>query len=250
MAIMILGCNGRIGKSLTLELFKQNHELILVDKIISKELEKKLKKYKKQNFYLEKIDLNNEKSIQKLLEKVKKNNKTLDAVINCIYPADKYWGKYDLKDINKKILDRHFSNHLSNLIIITKHLTNFFIKQKKGNLIFLSSIQGLGAPKFEHYQNTSMRSPIEYSIIKSGIINMTKYLAKYFKGKNIRFNCISPGGIRDNQPKTFIKKYKESCLSKGLLDSEDLLSAFKFLISEESKYVNGQNIIIDDGWSL
>ena len=62
---MILGCNGRIGKSLTSELFKQNHELILVDKIISKELQKELKKYKKQNFYLEKIDLNNEKSIQK-----------------------------------------------------------------------------------------------------------------------------------------------------------------------------------------
>ena len=95
-----------------------------------------------------------------------------------------------------------------------------------------------------------MRSPIEYSIIKSGIINMTKYLAKYFKGSNIRFNCISPGGIRDNQPKSFIKKYKDSCLSKGLLDSDDLLSAFKFLLSEESKYVNGQNIIIDDGWSI
>ena len=250
MKIIILGCNGRIGKSLTIELFKQNHELILVDKVISKELQNELKKNNKQNFSLEKIDLNTEKNIQILLRKVKKKTKTLDAVVNCIYPADKHWGKYDLKDISKKVLDRHFSNHLSNLIIITKHLTNFFIKQKKGNLIFLSSIQGLGAPKFEHYKHTSMRSPIEYSIIKSGIINMTKYLAKYFKGSNIRFNCISPGGIRDNQPKSFIKKYKDSCLSKGLLDSEDLLSAFKFLLSEESKYVNGQNIIIDDGWSI
>ena len=51
MKIMILGCNGRIGKSLTIELFKQNHELILVDKVISKELQNELKKNNKQNFY-------------------------------------------------------------------------------------------------------------------------------------------------------------------------------------------------------
>ena len=117
-------------------------------------------------------------------------------------------------------------------------------------MILISSIQGISAPKFEHYKGTKMSSGIEYSIIKAGIINMTKYLAKYFKGKNIRFNCISPGGIKDNQPKSFIKRYKKSCLSKGLLDSKDLLSAFKFLLSEETKYINGQNIIIDDGWSI
>ena len=71
---MILGCNGRIGKSLTIELFKQNHELILVDKVISKELQNELKKNNKQNFSLEKIDLNIEKNIQILLQKVKKKN--------------------------------------------------------------------------------------------------------------------------------------------------------------------------------
>ena len=71
---MILGCNGRIGKSLTIELFKQNHELILVDKVISKELQNELKKNNKQNFSLEKIDLNTEKNIQILLRKVKKKN--------------------------------------------------------------------------------------------------------------------------------------------------------------------------------
>ena len=72
---MILGCNGRIGKSLTIELFKQNHELILVDKVISKELQNELKKNNKQNFSLEKIDLNTEKNIQILLRKVKKKLK-------------------------------------------------------------------------------------------------------------------------------------------------------------------------------
>ena len=114
----------------------------------------------------------------------------------------------------------------------------------------ISSIQGIQAPKFEHYSNLKMSSPIEYSAIKSGVISITKYLSKYYKKKNIRVNCISPGGIEDNQPKLFKKRYKNSCNSKGLLDANDISNALKFLLSEKSKYINGQNLIIDDGWSL
>ena len=126
----------------------------------------------------------------------------------------------------------------------------YFNKQKSGNLILFSSIQGFSAPKFSHYRNTNMNSPIEYSAAKAGIINITKYMAKFCKGKKIRVNCISPGGILDKQPKTFIKKYKDSCLSKGLLESKDLDGIVEFLISEKSNFINGQNFIIDDGWSL
>ena len=53
-------------------------------------------------------------------------------------------------------------------------------------LIHISSIQGISAPKFDHYLNTEMTSPIEYSAIKSGIISITKWLAKYHKNQNIR----------------------------------------------------------------
>ena len=95
-----------------------------------------------------------------------------------------------------------------------------------------------------------MTSPIEYSAIKSGIISITKYLSKYYKKRNLRVNCISPGGIKNNQPNIFIENYNSSCNSKGLLDSEDLTGLILFLISDKSKYINGQNIIIDDGWSL
>ena len=108
----------------------------------------------------------------------------------------------------------------------------------------------MAAPKFEHYKGTDMISPIEYSAIKSGIISITKYLAKYYKQRNIRVNCISPGGIKNNQNKKFINKYKNSCNLKGLLDPEDLNETISFILDEKSKYINGQNIIIDDGWTL
>ena len=106
------------------------------------------------------------------------------------------------------------------------------------------------APKFEHYYNLKMNSPIEYSAIKSGIIAVSRYLSKYYKNKNIRVNCISPGGIKDKQPDLFIKRYRESCNSKGLLDGKDISKLILFLLSDKSKYISGQNLVIDDGWTL
>ena len=83
------------------------------------------------------------------------------------------------------------------------------LKSMGGNLIHISSIQGISAPKFEHYEGTNMSSPIEYSAIKSGVIAITKWLAKKYKNMNIRVNCVSPGGILDNQPIKFLEKYRK-----------------------------------------
>jgi NAD(P)-dependent dehydrogenase (short-subunit alcohol dehydrogenase family) len=75
-------------------------------------------------------------------------------------------------------------------------------------------------------------------------------MAKYLKGTNIRVNCLSPGGIFDNQNEKFLSKYNDKCLNKGMLDANDLTGTLLFLISDQSKYINGQNLIVDDGFTL
>ncbi len=95
-----------------------------------------------------------------------------------------------------------------------------------------------------------MVSPIEYSAIKSGIISITRYISSYCKGENIRANCISPGGILDDQPESFLKNYMSTCSTKGMLDADDLNGTLLYLLSDYSKYTNGQNIVVDDGWTL
>ena len=75
-------------------------------------------------------------------------------------------------------------------------------------------------------------------------------MAKYFRGKNIRVNSISPGGILDQQPEAFLDAYQDFCCSKGMLDVSDLQGALLFLLSPMSQYINGQNIIVDDGFTL
>ena len=95
-----------------------------------------------------------------------------------------------------------------------------------------------------------MTTPVEYAVIKSAILHLTKYLAKYFKNKNIRVNAISPGGILNAQPEPFLRKYRDLCSSKGMLDPSHLKGTLLYLVSDASSCVNGQNIIVDDGFVL
>jgi len=246
--ILITGGVGRIGLSLTKKLLNNNYKVLLGD-IDENGLKKIKRKLNSKNLETFSGNLNSKKSIDNFISfGLKKFNK-IHALIHCSYPKSKTWGS-SFEKLTESSLKEDLYNHLGATIILSQRIINYFWKVKGGNLILFSSIQGIQAPKFDHYKNLRMTSPIEYSAIKSGIISVTKYLAKYYKKKGIRINCISPGGIKDKQPKLFIKRYKTSCNSKGLLDSSDLNGLVLFLLSDHSKYITGQNLVIDDGWSL
>ena len=87
-------------------------------------------------------------------------------------------------------------------------------------------------------------------LLKLVSFQLQSTLLNTIRKRGLRVNAISPGGIKDSQEKKFIDKYKRHCNSKGLLSPGDINGLVNFLLSEESKYINGQNITIDDGWSL
>ena len=95
-----------------------------------------------------------------------------------------------------------------------------------------------------------MHSAIEYAAIKSGIISITRWLAKRYRQQNIRVNCISLGGILGQQPKSFLTRQRNSCNSKGMLNVKDVAGALLCLLSNPYQFVTGQNLVVDDGWSL
>lgn len=173
----------------------------------------------------------------------------VDAALHSAYPRSTGWGT-PFEDLEPEFLSEDLSAQLGGAILFSQRVLRYFEKQGGGNLVHVSSIQGIATPKFEHYAGTAMVSPIEYSATKSALISVTRYLAKYYRGKNIRVNCISPGGILDEQPEFFLSEYRKTCNTKGMLDADDVVGAVLFLMSSYSAYVTGQNIVIDDGWSL
>lgn len=195
------------------------------------------------------LDITSKNSINKCISDIVQKYSKIDGVVISAYPRNKNYGK-KFEEVNYEDFCENVNLHLGGYFLVAQQFALFFEKQGFGNIIFLSSIYGVVPPRFEIYEGTNMTMPVEYACIKSAIIHLAKYMAKYFKGKNIRVNCVSPGGIIDNQPESFVQSYKKYCLNKGMLNTEDVAGTLIFLLSDGSMYINGQNIIVDDGFSL
>jgi len=248
LVIAISGGVGRLGSAFSHAVVNNGGKVIIGDVIKDKGLQL-VEDLGEESAAFFHGNLTESSKIDQFIEIANKKFGHIDAAVHSAYPVSEQWGTR-FEDLKPENLMKDLHQQLGGAIIFSQRMIKYFRERKKGTLIHISSIQGIAVPKFEHYEKTNMVSPIEYSAIKSGIISITRYLAKYCKGENIRVNCISPGGIFDNQPNDFINSYRESCSSKGLLDPTDLTGTLLYLLSDYSKYVTGQNIIVDDGWSL
>jgi len=250
--IVVTGGAGLIGKEFIKAIIEQNGIAIIAD--INEEIGNEAKinlsqELHNSNIGFVKLDITSKESLQAVIHFLNNKYGRIDALINNAYPRNKNFGR-DVFDIEYDDFCQNLNMNLGGYFLATQQFAYYFKKQGYGNIINMSSIYGVIAPRFDVYKNTNMTSAIEYSAIKGGLLHLTKYFAKYFKGMNIKVNAISPGGILDNQPKQFLEAYQSYCSNKGMLDKSDLKGTLIYLLSDMSKYVNGQNIIVDDGFVL
>lgn len=237
--VIIIGGSGLIGKALIKSTLENGATVINAD----------IAKSNSQDCEFINADITSQNSLDNLIETVSQKYGKIDAVVNAAYPRTKSFSNHFF-DVEFDDFCTNTNLQLGGAFLVMQRFAKFFKTQGYGNIITLSSIQGVVAPKFETYNGTPMSSPVAYSAIKAGVIHLSRYLAKYLKGSNIRVNCISPGGILDGQNEIFLSQYKNVCLNKGMLDPSDICGALIFLLSDHSKFINGQNIIVDDGFCL
>lgn len=253
--VIVAGGLGRIGKNFSDLILEQGGIVIVADVCKDRFVDFKQKFWNK-NSKIDFCDLDivNKLSIQNLISFVSQKYGKIDAFVNTTFPQTKSLGGA-FEELTYEYFCESLSIHLGGYFLCSQQFALYFKKQEFGNIVNVSSIQGVVMPKFDTYEEVEingipMTSEIDYTCNKTALVAMTKYMAKYFKSANIRFNCISPGGILDSQPEKFLSKYRSKCINKGMLDGEDMKSALLFLLSDGSKFVNGQNIVVDDGFSL
>jgi NAD(P)-dependent dehydrogenase (short-subunit alcohol dehydrogenase family) len=249
--IVITGGAGVIGQSFT-RAIAENGGLAVVADIdfeAAKRIAGEIEEGCSGQVEAAKLDITSKDSIGTLIADLKYRHGRIDAVINNAYPRNKNYGR-KLEDVTYADFCENVDLHLGGYFLVAQQFCLAFKEQGSGNVINMSSIYGTMTPRFEVYDGTPMTMPVEYAAIKSAIIQLTRYFAQYFKGTGIRVNCLSPGGILAGQPADFLKAYNSHCASKGMLEANDLLGALLFLLSDMSMYINGQNIVIDDGFSL
>lgn len=248
--ILIVGGSGLIGSTLVGELLASGANIISADKNTKLLNSQKTLLKKNKNYFSSSIDITNLESIKKTFEKSEKKFGKIDAVLNLAYPKNSNFGK-NFWDVTIDSFSENLSTHLGGYFLFMQQCAKYSIdKNKSLSLINFSSIYGFKAPRFDIYEKTNMTLPVEYAAIKSAILQLSLYVSAFTKNSKFRVNCISPGGILNNQEKEFVSNYNSFSRTKGMLDPEDLLGAVVFLCSDSSKFICGQNIVIDDGFTL
>jgi len=126
------------------------------------------------------------------------------------------------------------------------------LEQGGGTIINLSSIYGISAPDQRLYQKDGqlpLFKPVYYTVTKAGILGLTKYLAAYYAGKNIRVNALTPGGVFNGHDDEFLQAYAARSVMGRMAEKDEMNGGLLFLASDASKYMTGANLIVDGGWT-
>ncbi len=245
--VVVIGASGRLGSAVCEALVRARVRVVAVDIDVSSL--KKLSEEAPEYCVLVGADATELSSMQTALDVAEERFGSVRGAVHAAYPRTSDWGA-KFEDVTEQSLKENLFGQLGGTILFSREVTSRMRETGGGSLVLVSSIQGVRAPRFDHYEGLSMSSPAEYTAIKAGVIAFTGWLAKYLAGTQVRVNCVSPGGIDADQTEVFKERYRADCLTKGLLNPEDVVGAIRFLLSEDSRFISGQNIVVDDGWSL
>lgn len=196
------------------------------------------------------VDVTAEDSVTAMVDTVLDEFGRIDTLVNCAYPRNENYGQ-PYEDVGIDDWQENVGLHLGSCYLLSHAVSDVMRAQDAGgSIINFGSIYGVQAPDFSVYAGTEMTSPVEYSAIKGAIVNFTRYLASYLGGEGVRANAISPGGVFDEQPSTFVEAYESRTPLGRMADPDDLKGAVVFLASDASAYVTGHNLRVDGGWTI
>jgi NAD(P)-dependent dehydrogenase (short-subunit alcohol dehydrogenase family) len=195
--IIVTGGSGLIGKAIIDDIKNKGGIAINADVSVATNLENGTIK----------TDITSELSIIETIEQVATHFGKIDGLVNNAYPRTKDWGTR-FEDISVDSWRTNVDMQMNSSFVFIQKIAPELLKTK-GSIVNITSIYGVIGNDLSIYEGTNINTAAAYSAIKGGIINFSRYLASYFGKQGIRVNCVSPGGIFDNQHEVFVKNYEK-----------------------------------------
>ena len=236
--ILVTGGSGLIGRSIVKDTGLKGATVINADINVSSNIEAGTIR----------LDISDEKSITDVIDTIYNKFNRIDGLVNAAYPRTSDWG-LPFNEIKLDSWRKNVDMQMNSIFYICQQVSGYMLEKGKGSIVNLASIYGIVGNDFSLYEGLNMSPPAAYPAIKGGLINFSRYLASYFGKNNIRVNCVSPGGIFDNQNPEFVKRYNEKVPLGRMGNPDDIAPAVSFLLSDEAQYITGQNIAVDGGWT-
>ena len=204
------------------------------------------------------VDITDPDSVKAGLDKILSVFNHIDILINNATNDPKVekaqadnWSRFE--NYNIEMWNKDISVGLTGAFLCSQTVGTYMAKSRGGVILNIASDLGVIAPDQRIYEKKNLlehqqpAKPVTYSIIKHGIIGLTKYLATYWADKNVRANALSPGGVYTNQDDEFVSILTNHIPMKRMARNDEYKAAVVFLVSEASSYMTGANLIIDGG---
>ena len=242
--ILVTGGAGRYGKCIVEGLAEADGTVITA----SRDLEngKKIAEYFRNNgldVHAMQLDQADHNSVMELKSAILSKFGRLDVFVNnaVVRPMKGYNAPIEQFAESMRV-------NATGMMDILREMADLIAKNNGGSIINISSMMGMFGPELSNYEGTDMGDlPSDYFFHRGGLINLTRYLSKMYAGKNINVNCISPGGLFDNQPARFLENYCKKVPLGRMANNDDIKGLVVLLASKAGAYLNGANILMDGG---
>lgn len=189
------------------------------------------------------LDQGETSSVLKLKEQIIATYGRLDVFVNNAVsrPMKGYHGTIEQFAESMRV-------NATGMMFILREMSELIVQGGGGSVINISSMMGMFGPDLSNYEGTNMGDPPpDYFFHNAGLINLNRYMARIYAGKNITFNCISPGGLFNHQPQRFLENYCSKVPLRRMANHDDIKGLVVLLSSRAGAYINGENILMDGG---
>ncbi|HOX58948.1 MAG TPA: SDR family oxidoreductase [Candidatus Paceibacterota bacterium] len=244
--VVLTGGGGLYGRQLTAALAEAGAKLVLASRNQARLQEIACAQVQRgYSVACESLDQGDEGSVLALRDKVLREFGRVDGLVNnaVLRPMKSL-------DAPVSAWDESLRVNATGVFLMTRAFGEAMLERRAGSIVNVGSMMGVVGPSPEFYEGTGMGTPApDYFFHKAGMINLTRYFASVFGARDIRVNCVSPGGYFTHQPEPFLQRYNRRTMLGRMAGDTDLGGAVVFLLSDASRYVTGVNLPVDGGYT-
>ncbi|HQM53991.1 MAG TPA: SDR family oxidoreductase [Anaerolineaceae bacterium] len=204
------------------------------------------------------LDVTNPDSVQSVVDEIVSRSGSIDVLVNSAAMDPKFDPGH--AQTNSNAFETYplgswqdaLNVNLTGPFLVSQAVCRQMVRQGKGSIIHICSTYGLGGPDQRIYEKpgqSKVFKPVYYTVTKAGILGLTKYMATYYAGSEIRVNALTPGGVFAGHDDVFVKNYSARTVIGRMAHKDEMNGALLFLASDASSYMTGGNVVVDGGWT-